>query len=72
MANRLLQILAEDYCCVAKFLEEEVMPYDSETAAEHLGVTMRTVQNYKSRYRNWNVYFCHKCYDKRLSTGDRP
>lgn len=72
MANRLLQILAEDYCCVQRFLEENVIGEDEEIAADRLGVTERTIRNYKSRYRYRNIYACPRCYDRRTRREGPP
>lgn len=65
MASRLLQILATEYCCVAKFLRENVMQGPTEEAADRLGVTVRTITNYRRRYRERDVYECAECQNRR-------
>lgn len=65
VTNRLLQTLAVDYCCVAKFIEDNVLEETKDDAADRLGVTSRTIQNYRSRFRTGDVYFCPACYQRR-------
>lgn len=65
MANRLLQTLAEGYCCTQRFLEVNVIGRDRDDAAEALGVTKRTITNYYSRYRDHAIYACPRCRQRR-------
>lgn len=59
--NNLLQTLASGHCCVHKFLKEQVMPYKAWQAAEFLGVTERTIGNYRRRYSENRVSICDEC-----------
>lgn len=59
--NRLLQTLASDHCCVHRFVKEVVLILPVWLAAEHLGVTERTIYNYRRWYRAGILDICDKC-----------
>lgn len=72
MANRLLQTLAENYCCVHRFLEKNVIGREVEEAADALGVTTRTITNYRRRFKEKEVYICPRCVERRAQLDAEP
>lgn len=60
--NRLLNVLAADFCCVRAFVRDRVIQEPAWHTAQTLGVTERTVYNWKRRYRNDQLPRCVTCY----------
>jgi hypothetical protein len=67
--NRLLNELAEGHCCIHRYLMEEVAPKPVWRAAEIIGVTERTIYNWRRRIIEGDILMCDECLTQ-LVRGD--